>query len=216
MNRSRIAIAAKHRREHETHADRKERELEMLHERGPDRAQVVVDAAPPDERRATDAAGQRSRREPLADAADVEEAEVVVPSPSTTITTCVGELTSASSACRSESARAHHDRERRRLDLVDALVPGEGARAIQPRGGPVVEHRDPVDSFTRHHRARVADRRRRRRRSVPARASADETGISASRFRPRSAPRNSSTKSLDGCGEHVDGRRRTARARPRR
>ena len=58
-------------------------------------------------------------------------------SSSTTITTCVGELTSASSACRSESVGSDHDRERRSVDLVDRVrAPSIAAAATQPSGRP--------------------------------------------------------------------------------
>src|SRR4029077_11095621 len=91
------------RSQHEPHPYRDERELEMLHERGAALVQMITDVVPSDERLAQPAEQPGAHVPNPLPMRPTSSMPRYRPSSSMTITTCVGELTNESSACRSES-----------------------------------------------------------------------------------------------------------------
>ena len=174
------------------HAHRDERELEMLHERGADLVKMIADVRPPDERLRDQTGDQRSCRQPLADATDVEQAEiaVVVVDDDHDLR---GRADQRVERVPQRVGRLHRDREPRRLDLADPFVTVE-----LRRGDPTT--RTAVDRAPRPSRCLRASSPRARSRSSRSRR---RSGPAAAR-----PPRPGSTP-----GASARGRRRGTRAR---
>src|SRR5438105_789565 len=99
----------------------------------------------------------RSRVETLADAGDVEEPEIapVVVDDDHYLRRRAHERVER---VAQRVLRPYHDREARRVDLVETVMPFQRRGADPAAWPPVVQHRDPVDAFALHHRARVRRR----------------------------------------------------------
>ena len=141
------------RRQHEAHAYRDERQLEVLHERRPDQAEVIGDVRPPDERR-----GRRSLRvAPCRSAPRRASRGTGHPRPPRSRP---ASASSPARRARAATSRSGAPRPRRASPPLGRPVRRPRAVGGDPAlGSAVGEHCDPIDLLALHHGARLGNGR---------------------------------------------------------